>query len=368
MVTSVLNGERFLGEAIESILAQTFGDFEYIIVNDGSTDGTAAILGTYAGKDSRLRVYHQENRGTCPSDNRACAMARGKYIAHLDADDVSLPDRLERQVKFLENHEDVGLLGGAFEGIDDQGRLICVERPPLDDESIRAQFRSFSAPFLHSALMMRKQAYDAAGGYRCQFLRSEDLDLSLRIMESWKTANLPEVVVRRRVHTKQVSFCYARQQIFSDLAAYALASARQLRGVEPPCDVPVITESYLEKLGVSQAARHQALVAYQVQWIRLMSQIAQDDAVLRSVDELIQLSRSGPVDSASLANAMLVAARIHSRHGRRFHALAFMVRRATLTGPIVLKHMMWDIFVNRTYPLRKRLGLRRRVRIEQDAR
>ena len=109
---SVYDGERFLREAIDSILTQTFHDFEFIIVNDGSTDGSAAILDSYAKSDARLRVYDQANRGQCASDNRGCKLARGKYIARMDADDVSTPDRLEKQIAFLENHPKVGLLGG----------------------------------------------------------------------------------------------------------------------------------------------------------------------------------------------------------------------------------------------------------------
>ncbi len=122
VVMSVYNGERFLREAIESILSQTFRDFEFIIVNDGSTDGTAGILNSYALSDSRVRVFEQENMGQCASDNRGCSLARGKYIARMDSDDVSMRDRLERQIAFLENHEKVGLLGGAVEIIDDRGR------------------------------------------------------------------------------------------------------------------------------------------------------------------------------------------------------------------------------------------------------
>ncbi len=366
VVMSVLNGERFLREAVESILSQSFNDFEFIIVNDGSTDGTAAILDSYVGRDLRLRVYHQENRGTCASDNRGCAMARGKYIAHLDGDDVAVPDRLERQIGFLENNEKVGIVGGAFEIIDERGRRISVEHPPLDHESIRAGLGSFSLGILHSAATMRKQAFEAVGGYRSQFERAEDFDLSLRICDGWRAANLADVVVRRRVHSQQVSVCYLRQQTLSALGAIALSSARQLQLLEPPCQVPAISEEYLEQLGVGASTRDGALARVYLYWIGSMEVAFQQDAVLRLVDELIVLSKSGGVDKVPLSNAMLLAARAHFRMGRPVRALGSMAR-AVRTRPGLLRDVFWDIVINRTFPLRKRLGLRRRRPIERDS-
>jgi hypothetical protein len=335
VVMSVFNGERFLREAIESILSQTFSDFEFIIINDGSTDGSAAILDSYARRDRRVRVFYQENRGSAASDNRGCALASGKYIAHLDQDDVSMPDRLERQVGFLENHEDVGLLGGAFEGIDAQGRRVFLEQPPQEDQSIRAALQPFSFPITHSAVMMRRQAFDATAGYRAQFLRAEDYDLTLRMVEGCGVANLPDVVVRKRIHPQQLSVCDVRQQMLSVLAAHALSLARQRHSIEPLCHEPVITEGFLEQLGVDQSTRQQALVCNYDYWIGTMLRISQDDAVLRLVDELIDLPRSGPVYRSTLSNAMLLAGRIHYRQGRAVRALGYL-GRAVLTRPIVL--------------------------------
>src|SRR4030042_1971241 len=101
---SVYNGEKYLKEAVESILNQTFRDFEFIIINDGSTDGTGAILASYQQKDARIRIYNQENQGLIASLNRGCQLARGEYIARMDADDISLPQRLQRQLDYMEAH------------------------------------------------------------------------------------------------------------------------------------------------------------------------------------------------------------------------------------------------------------------------
>ena len=332
VVMTVLNGERFLREAIDSILSQTFSDFEFIIINDGSTDGTAAILDSYARSDSRVRVYHGEHKGRVESLNRGCGLAQGKYIALMDADDVSTPDRLERQIGFLESHEKVGLLGGAFEGIDDQGRWVFLEQLPLEDEPIRAAFRSFSFPICQPAVLMRKQAFDATGGYRAQFLNGEDYDLFYRIIERWRVANLPDVVLRKRIHSNQFSVGHLRQSILSLLASHAMSVAGQRGAVEPPCEVAVISEGFLEKLGVSRTSIQEALVSAYAFYIDYMSRASQDDEVLRLVEELIDLSRTCPVNKSVLSNAMLRAARIHYRRGSPVRALVY-VGWALLTRP-----------------------------------
>ena len=350
VVMSVFNGERFLAEAIESILNQSFRDFEFVIINDGSTDRTASILESYEKSDARVRVYDQENKGLIASLNRACGLAQGKYIAPMDADDVSTPQRLERQIGFLENHEKVGVLGGAFEVIDDQGRWLFHVQPPLEDESIRAAFRSFSFPILHATAVLRKRAFDATEGYRSQFLHAEDNDLFYRISESWGVANLPNVVLRKRIHSNEVSVRNLRQQVLSLLGAHALWSARQLDSAEPPCDVPVISEGFLEKLGVSQTSRRQALIAAYVSWIGAMSQASQHDAALRLFEELIDLSRPGPVPRSALSDAMLSTAWIHYRGGRPVRALVSL-GRAFLTRPVVagrpLKRALKSFFFRR---------------------
>src|SRR5262245_16448315 len=133
VVLTVYNGERFLCEALESILGQDFRDFELIVINDGSKDGTAHLLQSYEQSDLRIRVYHQPNRGLVESLNRGCTIARGEYIARLDADDVAQTDRLFRQVVFLERHPDVGLLGGAVEVVDLRGKVLFTSCNPTKD-------------------------------------------------------------------------------------------------------------------------------------------------------------------------------------------------------------------------------------------
>ena len=333
VVMPVFNGERFLREAIDSILAQSFRDFEFIIVNDGSTDGTASLLGSYAGSDPRVRVYHQENKGVTESRNRACGLARGKYIAQMDADDIAARNRLEWQIEFMERHAEIGAVGGAVEFIDSRGRALYTAHFPVQDEEINsALLRHCALP--HSGAVIRKEAFLSVGGYRILFVDAEDHELWLRIAERWRLANLEAVVVKYRIHADQASCQKPRQQTLSALAAHAFASLRRNGSPEPLISEERITSEVLARLGVDQAAQQRALEGTYAYLIELMSRASQDDAVLRLFEELIDPSKSAPVDKRAVSNSMLWVAGIHYRRGSPVRALA-CVGRAVLTRPIV---------------------------------
>ena len=327
------NVERFLAEAIESILNQTFRDFEFIIINDGSTDGTAAILDSYVRGDPRVRVYHQENSGVTESRNRGCGLARGKYLAQMDADDIAVRDRLQWQIEFMERHPEVGVVGGAVEVIDSAGRALHCLHYPVENEEIKSVLL-LQNPLTQSAVVVRKEVFLSVGGYRRSFDLAEDYDMWLRIAERWRLANLEAVVVKYRIHSDQATSRKLRQEILCGLAVRALASLRRKGSPEPVISKDGITPEVLARLGVDQAAQHRALVADYFCWIGVVSRASQDDAVVRLVDELIDLSRSGPVNRTDLSNAMLLAARIRYRQRRPLRALVY-VARAVLTRPKV---------------------------------
>src|SRR5579872_4675255 len=205
VVMSVFNGERFLRDAIESILNQSFCDFEFIIIDDGSTESIGSILDWYQKSDPRIRVYHQENRGLIESLNRACGLARGKYIARMDADDIATPDRLGRQLQYMEAHPGVAVLGGAVEIIDANGKLRGNAAPPTGDDAIRSNLQNGNTVFYHPTVMMRKEVFLAVGGYREVVVDAEDFDLWTRIADKHKLANLAQVVLKYRRHPHQVS-------------------------------------------------------------------------------------------------------------------------------------------------------------------
>ena len=173
VVMSVYNGQEFLAEAVESVAGQTFSDFEFVIVDDGSTDATADILAEYAKRDRRVRVLRHENRGRPESLNRGIEAATAPLIARMDADDVSLRQRFEQQVEFMRARPDVVLLGGAAELITPERRTLRVYQPPTEDTELRATLLRHN-PFRHPALMLRREAVLGVGGYRKALLDADD--------------------------------------------------------------------------------------------------------------------------------------------------------------------------------------------------
>jgi hypothetical protein len=223
VLMSVYNAERHVGEAIESILGQTFRDFEFAIFDDGSTDGTSEILRGF--DDERIMlVENDENIGLTRSLNRGLRLARGEYIVRLDADDVALPERLEKQVQFLDTHPDVGLLGCAVEYIDPQGRTLGFQRVYREELDKLLAYHNW---FHHSATAFRRECLDRVGSYREAFRYAQDYDLWLRILEQYGVACMPEPLVKIRLTLDSIAATRrARQMAYVNLA---IELARQRR-------------------------------------------------------------------------------------------------------------------------------------------
>ena len=199
---SVYNGERYLVEAIESILNQTFTDFEFIIINDGSTDGTADILRSY--KDRRIRIFEQSNIGLTRSLNRGVALARGEYIARMDHDDLSMPERFARQVAFLDAHPEVGVVGTACLVYNEVRGIEWKYAVATSDDECRRDLIKGNQ-FVHTSVMMRKSVLQAVGAYNEAYRYLQDYELWVRLAGRTRLANLPEVLVVRRYHWGAVS-------------------------------------------------------------------------------------------------------------------------------------------------------------------
>jgi glycosyltransferase involved in cell wall biosynthesis len=201
---AVFNTQRYLTQAVESILNQTFQEFELIVIDDGSCDRSFAILQHYANQDSRIHLTTRENRGIPKTRNQLLAQARGQFIAVMDSDDVARPERLALQVAFLQQNPAVVWVGGAFELIDAQShRLTCI---PLaeTDASIRALLAQGNMAFLHPTAMMRRDTVIQLGGYDETLPLAEDLDLWLRLGQVGKLANLPDIVMQYRIHPHSI--------------------------------------------------------------------------------------------------------------------------------------------------------------------
>lgn len=195
------NASRYVAEAVDSILAQTFADFEFLIVDDGSTDDTPQILKDYAARDGRIRVFTQPNGGVGAALNRGLSEARGEFIARMDADDVSLPHRLQREIDFLRGRPDCVLVGSRVLLIDADGEPL-FEMPgiPLEHEQIDRLLMRADWAIVHPSTVMRREAVLRVGGYRADLVPVEDHDLFLRLAEIGRLANLPDVLLYYRKH------------------------------------------------------------------------------------------------------------------------------------------------------------------------
>jgi glycosyltransferase involved in cell wall biosynthesis len=332
VVMSVFNGQAFLREAIESILSQTFHDFEFLVIDDGSTDSTAGILASYASRDGRMRVVHHENKGRAASLNIGINIATGGYIARMDADDIALPHRLQEQLDFMERHAEVGLLGGAAEVINRAGQILSIYRPPLEDSEIRSTLVHHNV-FFHPTVVMRKEVVVASGGYRKALLDADDYDLWLRIAERSQLANLGEPVLRYRIHPDQVSVRNLRHQVLCVLAARTAASLRRRGSPDPLSHVEEVTPQLLDTLGVNMAEIGQALLDNYYYWMDVLGP-SEPEAALRVIEGLLQLPGDERFNRSVLANAWLKAAGIYYRLGRPGKAMV-SAGRAVLVRPIV---------------------------------
>jgi glycosyltransferase involved in cell wall biosynthesis len=194
---SVYNGQPYVEESVDSILSQTLEDFEFIIINDGSTDGSRAVLEQFAERDNRVRLIHQTNRGLTPSLNRGLELARGTYIARMDDDDISHPDRLGRQVCFLEANPDVGVLGGGARVIDETGEPVDYWVPPTKHGHITWRLL-FNACFTHPSVMVRRSLLQDLGGYADWARCSQDHELWTRAVQETRLAALPDELIQFR--------------------------------------------------------------------------------------------------------------------------------------------------------------------------
>ena len=327
------NVERFLPEAIESILNQTFTDLEFVIVDFGSTDASKSIISSYQLKDHRIKLHEIPSCTLSEARNVSCSLSTGRYIAIMDADDVALPHRLECQLEFLEKHPEVGVVGGDTEWIDRTGAVLRTQHHPRGDSEIRETLLSAS-PFCNPSVVVRREVFLATGGFR-NVPPAEDYDLWLRAAEHCKMANLPRILLRYRIHPHQESQRNVRQMTLCALAARAAADLRMSGKPDPLNSVGEITSGLLLTMGVSEAAWQNALATQYRLAIGRMSQTGEYSDGLKLAAEMLNLSDWKHVARWQVADVWFARAWFYWRK-REILRSVMAAGRAVLIRPIVV--------------------------------
>ena len=303
-----------------------------MIIDDGSTDRSGRILADYAGRDPRIRVLRQQNRGLIASLNRGLNEARGVYIARMDADDVALPERLALQVAFLDANPRVAALGGAIELIDERGQSIRIARYPTLPDDVRTEMIKGSQ-LAHPAVAMRADLVRSLGGYRPVFRHAEDYDLWLRLDEKADIANLPQLLLRHRIHDRRVSSVHALAQREATIIAKHAAACRR-RGLPDPTEgASEFSEEFLARFrGIAGQAAYAQLVTdllgVTIARMAKAGDFTGASAVLRAV------RRSPPTGyDRDLAIAHLVRASLSCLHAGRVGQACSIAARALRLFP-----------------------------------
>lgn len=230
VVMSVFNGERQLDTTLQSVLEQKNCKFEFIVVNDGSSDESARILDHWASKDKRLRIIHQKNLGLTAALRKACSVAEGEFIARQDNGDISLPTRLQQQYEYLRNHHDVAMVASStrFVGPNSE-RLFDVVKKGAEVEQDLAELsvQSIKGPPHHGGTMFRKEVYVKSGGYRFPFVVAQDIDLWLRLSESGRCMGLEEILYQAKFDVRGISSLRRQEQ--SQLCQLAIECTQHRR-------------------------------------------------------------------------------------------------------------------------------------------
>ena len=258
------NAQQYIQSAVQSVLDQTLRDFEFIIINDGSTDNTLAILRQLANKDPRIKLISRPNTGYVVALNEGLAQAQGELIARMDADDISLPLRFEKQVAYLQTHADCVRRGTNVAQMDHAGALIgpmpdiAFGHDPINHALLRRGW-----PIVHPTIMARTSTMKSAGGYLPELCPNEDHDLFLKLAELGQVENLPEILLHYRKHPASISSKNPEKILI--LVSKIILEACRRRGIPVPAEVaqpqskPPPTTTDLERNWAWTAIKHKHL-------------------------------------------------------------------------------------------------------------
>ncbi len=249
VVMPVYNAGEYLAEAIDSILNQSYVDFEFIIIDDGSSDGTLSILQHYAENETRIKLISRHNKGLIFTLNEGVSIAQGDFIARMDQDDISLPKRFEKQLDFLINHPEHVAIGCLTTLIDSDGDIITPFGEWLThDEIDKAHIQCIGGAIAHPSAMIRKDGLLKVGGYSEKYKDAEDIDLWLKLAEVGKLANLKERLFLYRQHVDSIGYTKRLSQLKSARRAVEKACDRRKleykESAEQEIELPTLVEIY----------------------------------------------------------------------------------------------------------------------------
>lgn len=292
VVMNVRNGEPYLEEAVQSILDQTYHHFELIVVDDGSTDNTSKILEKFKVRDSRINIITQDAKGIYYAANNGCMAAKGKYIARFDSDDISLPGRLEKQVKFLEENPDIVMTGSAVMRIDKDGSQIETFLPPVSPAQIESKILQWN-PIIQTTVMMRREAFESIGGYREIFELCGDYDLSIRLSEKFQLANIAEPLVYRRMHISEITNRHLWRHTQYYTIAQRSAKIRQASGDDPLDDHLEVTPSLLLTMGIDEKYIFRMMIEGCLERAQVMLEADHPENARQYFEKATAVARSG---------------------------------------------------------------------------
>ncbi len=335
VVMAVHNGDDYLQEAVNSILNQTHRNYEFIIIDDGSTDETANILRNFSKIDRRIRIITQDNLGLAKSLNIGIKQAKSRYIARMDADDISLPDRFKLQLTYLEKHPEISVLGGQVYFFGKHGDIFSQSELPQEPQLISQGLKNY-CQLIHPTTMFRREIILSCGNYRPCFDTAQDYDLWLRVNERAKLANLPDVILNYRTHANQLSVNKLSQQAFCWLAAKESAKYRR-QGYKDPLDgQDNINLHTLKLLGLNSNVVYKYFLQFAVR--AALNTVARGgkEQAMYIMDELAKHDAAKAYPRLRLAHQAWVRGCLYRHNGQRITALGSIIKAVLLRPAYIL--------------------------------
>jgi glycosyltransferase involved in cell wall biosynthesis len=255
VILPVCNGAPYVIDAVHSIQNQTVADFELLAIDDGSTDGSQSYLHEAARRDSRISVISNANKGLVEALNLGLKLARGEFIARMDADDVSAATRFEHQIEFLGAAPGIAVVGSALTLINSAGRAIGASDYPTEPAQVHAALERMDCAVAHGSVMARRSVITSVGGYRAAFRHAEDYDLWLRVAEHYRIGNLSKRLMRYRCHGNSVSQRHHYEQRLATHVALLCARERRSGRPDPMLGATNLSLADLLQLDVAESQR-----------------------------------------------------------------------------------------------------------------